>query len=77
MKEVFCDVEIQESFAIINLVQEFYNPLGDIKSQEEEKDSDKTKSSGSPIEVAFKFPKEDSNVISKMTVVLDEKRIEA
>ena len=94
VSEVFTDVEIQESIAIIKMVHEYYfpavegdQPQAQAKAEEEKKEEAKVdenakkeeekKDDPKSVEVTFKFPKEESSVISKMQITLGDKTIEA
>ena len=90
ISEIFTDVQIQESVAVIKMVHEYYfpdvqevNPQANQKDKEESKeeseaagDKDKVEEAKS-VEVTFKFPKEENSVISKMLITIGDKTIEA
>ena len=51
------------------MVQQYYNPKGPDNTEE--------KLTEKPIEVTFRFPKEATSVVSKMSVTVGEKTVEA
>ena len=65
------NVEISDSIALISMKQEYENPIRD----EPQDAADEPK--GKPIDITFKFPKQKDVVISKMSVTVDDKTIEA
>ena len=65
VSKISCDLKIQDSIAVLKMTQQFENKIN------EEDDDQK------PIEIKYQFPKEDDAVISKMTIKLGEKEINA
>ena len=58
-------MKIQDSIAVLKMTQQFENKIN-------EEDNDQK-----PIEIKYQFPKEDDAVISKMTIKLGEREINA
>lgn len=70
MKEINVDVKIIDSIATFQITQVYVNPSNQNpqgETNEEEK----------PIEVSYKFPKIDEQIISGMKVTIGDKTIEA
>ena len=65
VSKISCDLKIQDSIAVLKMTQQFENKIN------EEDDDQK------PIEIKYQFPKEDDAVISKMTIKLGEREINA
>ena len=70
MKEISVDGSIIDSMATFKITQVYVNPSNQ-NPQEENKEEEK------PIEVCFKFPKIDDQIISGMKVTIGDKEIEA
>jgi hypothetical protein len=69
--EVSVEAEINDSIALVKIVQEYVNP-----SRDEPQDaSDEPK--GAPVNITFKFPREKDVIISKMFITVADKTIEA
>lgn len=64
-------VEISEGIAMVKITQEYQNPIRDEPQDAAEEPK------GRPIDITYKFPKEADVVISKMTITVGDKTIEA
>jgi hypothetical protein len=81
-KEVFLplrnmdvSVEVTDGIAIIQLIQQYLNPTDPIYCEPHV--NEQVDAKAAPIEAIFKFPKDDRSLISKMTVSIGERTIEA
>ena len=75
LRDMTVDVEIRDSIAIIRLNQSYLNPSDPIYCEKHKEDGEKSEST--PIEVSFKFPKENKSIISEMKLSVGEKTVEA
>ena len=75
LRDMTVNVEIRDSIAIIRLNQSYLNPSDPIYCEKHKEDGEKSEST--PIEVSFKFPKEDKSIISEMKLTVGEKTVEA
>jgi hypothetical protein len=75
LRDMTVNVEIRDSIAIIRLNQIYLNPSDPIYCEKHKEDGEKSKST--PIEVSFKFPKEDKSIISEMRLTIGDKTVEA
>ena len=69
LKSVMVNVDIQDSIARVRMTQLYVNPPLDPQHE--------SQSENKPVDMTYQFPKEKDVVISKMTITLNDKTIEA
>ena len=68
------DVDIRDSVAVIRMTQSYLNPEDPTLCQKHKVEG--SQSEQAPIEVSFKFPKEEKTVISEMKFTVGDKTVE-
>ena len=78
LQEIGVDVEIVESIALIKLKQRFVNPSSPLECPYlEHRNVAQDLPAKTPIEVTYKFPKEESTIVSKMFATIGGRQVEA
>ena len=74
MSEIDVDVKITDSISYMKLKQVYFNPTM-VNPQEEQKGEEAKEEK--PIEVSYKFPKRELDVIDGLKITLGDKTIDA